>query len=123
MTFAQLQPRLDSIEYHRRYFSEPEEFRPSRWYKQHSAENDESEEYTAFSIGMARTLTCGSLPLMFPNHRSSCMPWAQIRDDGRRLLSRDAVARLADRAVACDAAERPIRDGGAMAGPGIAGKG
>jgi len=38
------------VQYHERYFSEPEEFRPSRWYKQDSTEN-ESEEYTAFSFG------------------------------------------------------------------------
>ncbi|KAH7886405.1 hypothetical protein F5I97DRAFT_1880079, partial [Phlebopus sp. FC_14] len=45
------------VQYNPRYFSEPEEFRPSRWYKSPddtaSAKVDlsESEEYTAFSVG------------------------------------------------------------------------
>ncbi|KAH7890566.1 cytochrome P450 [Phlebopus sp. FC_14] len=48
---------LTAKEYNPRYFSEPEEFRPSRWYKSpddtSSAKVDlsESEEYTAFSVG------------------------------------------------------------------------
>ncbi|KAG9315227.1 cytochrome P450 [Chiua virens] len=40
-------------EYNPYHFSDPEEFRPSRWYRkqQGSDGKDESEEYTAFSIG------------------------------------------------------------------------
>ncbi|KAF9223689.1 cytochrome P450 [Gyrodon lividus] len=45
------------VQYNARYFADPEEFRPSRWYKKNQEnlnEKDtllESEEYTAFSVG------------------------------------------------------------------------
>jgi len=41
------------VQYNPRYLSDPDEFRASRWYKRQkdSDEKDESEEYTAFSIG------------------------------------------------------------------------
>ncbi|KAF9243485.1 cytochrome P450 [Melanogaster broomeanus] len=44
------------VQYNPRYFADPEEFRPSRWYKRNRGdanekELSESEEYTAFSVG------------------------------------------------------------------------
>ncbi|KAF9243481.1 cytochrome P450 [Melanogaster broomeanus] len=45
------------VQYNTRYFAEPEEFRPSRWYKKNRGDANEkeelsgSEEYTAFSVG------------------------------------------------------------------------
>ncbi|KAH0833227.1 hypothetical protein J3R83DRAFT_12287 [Lanmaoa asiatica] len=42
-----------NVKYNPRYFSEPDEFRASRWYRRQRDldEKDELEEYTAFSIG------------------------------------------------------------------------
>jgi cytochrome P450 len=42
------------LEYHPRYFSDPDEFKPARWYADRTNNEDpaDSEEHTAFSVGM-----------------------------------------------------------------------
>lgn len=47
------------IEYNPRYFEEPDEYRPSRWY----GKENEAEAVTAFSIGACRGLNVLPFPL------------------------------------------------------------
>ncbi|OJA17149.1 hypothetical protein AZE42_05103 [Rhizopogon vesiculosus] len=41
------------VQYHTQYFSDPEEFKPARWYTDRTSDGDlvDAEEHTAFSVG------------------------------------------------------------------------
>ncbi|KAF9243484.1 cytochrome P450 [Melanogaster broomeanus] len=78
------------VQYNPRYFADPEEFRPSRWYKRNRGdanekELSESEEYTAFSHsplanatsqGLALVLDANSRPQrLCASSRRCCADW------------------------------------------------
>lgn len=93
-------PRADT-EYNPRYFDDPKEYRPSRWYDV----SNESEAFSAFSIGnqaLSSSVMFKEVSRMadFAFIRPPNMHRAQIRHNGGGCIPHDAPPGLQDRAHA-----------------------
>ena len=86
-------------EYNPRYFEDPYEFKPSRWYD-HSSSSDDS--ITAFSVGITMIFSISLIHLPHIGLKSSRMHRAQICDDRGRVFAHIFTQGLASGTIAAE---------------------